>query len=629
MGKFLRVDLTRGKTIDEKLPRGLARNYIGGAGIGIRFLYDDVEPHADPFGPENELIIFTGPYQGTVAPTSGRFHITTKSPLTGLVGDANSGGHFGAYLKYAGYDGIVVRGRSPKPVYLSIDNGSAELRDASHLWGKNTLETETMLKEEIGDDRVKTCSIGPAGENQVLLSCIMNDLDRTAARGGNGAVMGSKNLKAISVRGNRRVEVADPEGLKEFSADLRKRILSSEAVRRVRTHGTVDAVAGCNDLGNLPTKNWLRNEFREGYEEISGDSVASKILVRAKACFSCPIGCGRYVKITKDGEELYSGGPEYESTAALGSLTMNSDLNSVAYANLLCNLYGMDTISVGNAVAFAMECYEKGLITPEQAGGLDLRWGNPEAEERLIEMIARKDGFLGRTLGQGVRKSAEIIGRGAEEFAVHVKGLELPMHEPRGAPGLALGYATSTRGACHLRTLSHAYEIWGQPFGLDLPKKVDRFAVEGKAKVLVKFQDLMSLMNSLVYCIFATEFNFTYNDWTNMLNAMTGWKMTYEETMRIGERIWNLQRLFNLREGATRKDDALPPRIMKHAVPFPDGKSRAVDYLEPMLDEYYEERGWDEQARPTKRKLAELGLYGKRTIPKRPKKLSRPRKRRR
>jgi len=629
MGKFLRVDLTRGKTIDEKLPRGLARNYIGGAGIGIRFLYDDVEPHADPLGPENELIIFTGPYQGTVAPTSGRFHITTKSPLTGLVGDANSGGHFGAYLKYAGYDGIVVRGRSPKPVYLSIDNGSAELRDASHLWGKNTLETETMLKEEIGDDRVKTCSIGPAGENQVLLSCIMNDLDRTAARGGNGAVMGSKNLKAISVRGNRRVEVADPEGLKELSADLRKRILSSEAVRRVRTHGTVDAVAGCNDLGNLPTKNWLRNEFKEGYEGISGESVRSKLLVRAKACFSCPIGCGRYVKIPRKDGEVYSGGPEYESTAALGSLTMNSDLNSVAYANLLCNLHGMDTISVGNAVAFAMECYEKGLITPEQAGGLDLRWGNPEAEERLIEMIARKDGFLGRTLSQGVRKSAEIIGRGAEEFAVHVKGLELPMHEPRGAPGLALGYATSTRGACHLRTLSHAYEIWGQPFGLDLPKKVDRFAVEGKAKLLVKFQDLMSLMNSLVYCIFATEFNFTYNDWTNMLNAMTGWKMTYEETMQVGERIWNLQRLFNLREGATRKDDTLPPRIMKHAVPFPDGKSRAVDYLEPMLDEYYEERGWDEQARPTKRKLAELGLYRKRTIPKRPKKLSRPRKRRR
>jgi len=611
MGKFLRVDLSRGKTVDEKLSRGLARNYVGGAGIGIRLLYDEVKPHADPLGPENELIIFTGPYQGTIAPTSGRFHITTKSPLTGLVGDANSGGHFGAYLKYAGYDGIVIRGRSPRPVYLSTDNGSAELREASHLWGKSTFETENMLKEEIGDDKIKICSIGPAGENLVLLSCIMNDLDRTAARTGNGAVMGSKNLKAITVRGDRRVEVAEPDKLKQVSGDLRKRILSSEAVARVRTHGTVDAVAGCNDLGNLPTKNWLRNEFKEGYENISGDSVTKKILVRVKACFSCPIGCGRFVKISKEGKELYSGGPEYESTAALGSLTMNSDLNSVAYANLLCNLHGMDTISVGNAVAFAMECYEKGLITPEQADGLDLQWGNPEAEEKLIEMIAKKEGFLGHTLSQGVRKAAQIIGHGAEEFAVHVKGLELPMHEPRGAPGLALGYATSTRGACHLRTLSHCYEIWGQPFGLDLPKGVERFAVGGKVKPLIMFQDLMSLMNSLVYCIFAAEFNFTYNDWTNMLNAATGWNVTYEQTMKVGERIWNLQKLFNIREGATRRDDTLPPRIMNHAVPFPDKKSRAAhDFgLETMIDDYYKQRGWDEEGRPTKRKLVDLGLY--------------------
>jgi aldehyde:ferredoxin oxidoreductase len=617
MGKFLRVDLSLGKTVDEKLPRGLAQRYIGGAGIGIRLLYDEVKPHLDPLGPENELIIFTGPYQGTIAPTSGRFHITTKSPLTGLVGDANSGGHFGAYLKYAGYDGIVVRGRSPKPVYLSIDDGKPELQDASHLWGKNTLETETMLKEEIGDDTIKICSIGPAGESLVRISCIMNDLDRTAARAGNGAVMGSKNLKAITVRGNRRVEAADPDKLKEVVTDLRKRIVSSEAVVRLRTHGTVDSVAGCNDLGNLPTKNWLRNEFKEGYETISGESVTRKILVRPKACFSCPIGCGRYVKISRDGKELYSGGPEYESTAALGSLCMNSDLNSVAYANLLCNLYGMDTISVGNAVAFAMECYEKGLITSEQANSLNLKWGNAEAEEKLIEMIAKREGFLGRTLAEGVRKAAEIIGNGAEEFAVHVKGLELPMHEPRGAPGLALGYATSTRGACHLRTLSHCWEIWGQPFGLDLPKEIDRFGIEGKVKPLIMFQDLMSLMNSLVYCIFATEFNYTYNDWVNILNAATGWKFTYKETMQVGERIWNLQRLFNLREGATRKDDALPPRIIKHAVPFPDGKSRAVNYLDPMLDDYYKQREWDEQGQPTKQKLAELGLFKKKTTTKR------------
>jgi len=608
MGRFLRVDLTQRKMRDEKLGKGLARDYVGGAGIGIRLLFDEVKPGTDPLNPENELIIFTGPYQGTMALTSGRFHVTTKSPLTGLVGDANSGGSFGARLKFAGYDGIVIRGRASKPLYLSINDGSAELLDAAHLWGKNTEDVERILKEDLGDDKITVCSIGLAGENLVRFSCIMNDLDRTAARAGNGAVMGSKNLKAIVVRGTQRVDVADPDRLREVVMDLRERIRNCKSVEIDRNYGTVAAIAPCNDLGNLPTKNWLRNEFKEGYEGISGESVRSKLLVRAKACFNCPIGCGRYVKIPRKDGEVYSGGPEYESTAALGSLCMNSNVESVAYANLLCNLYGMDTISVGNAVAFAMECYEKGLITRTQANGLNLDWGNAEAEERLIEMIAKREGFLGRILGEGVRKAADMIGKGADEYVVHVKGLEMPMHEPRGAPGLALGYATSTRGACHLRTLIHCYEIWGQSFGLDLPKSVDRYAVEGKVKPLVMLQNLISLMNSLVYCIFATEYDFTYNDWVNMLNATTGWGVTYEETMRIGERIWNLQKLFNIREGITRKDDTLPSRIIRQAVSFPDGNKRAVTYLEPMLDEYYRQRGWDEQGRPTSRKLGELGL---------------------
>lgn len=607
VGRFLRVDLTRGKAMDEKLSRGLAKNYVGGAGIGIRLLFDEVRPRIDPLSPENELMIFTGPYQGTIIPSSGRFHVTTKSPLTGLVGDANSGGHFGPHLKFAGYDGIVIRGRSPKPVYLSIDDGTADVRDADHLWGKNTAEVDKMLKEEIGDDKIRICSIGQAGENLVRFSCIMNDLDRTAARGGNGAVMGSKNLKAIAVRGDRRVEVADADRLQEVSGDVRKRIIETESVAIDRDYGTVAAIASCNDLGNLPTRNWLRNEFTEGYDNISGESVRKKLLVRAKACFSCPIGCGRFVKIPRDDGEVYSGGPEYESQASLGSLCMNSNLESVAYANLLCNLYGMDTISTGNVVAFAMECYEKGLITPEQTNRLKLEWGNPMAQEKLIEMIAKRES-IGRILSEGVRKAATLIGNGAEQFAIHVKGLEMPMHEPRGAPGLAVGYATSTRGACHLRTLIHCYEIWGQRFGLDLPKNVDRYAVEGKVKPLIMMQDMMSLINSLVYCIFATEYDFTYNDWVNMLNATTGWNMAYEDTMQIGERIWNLQKLFNIREGATRKDDTLPSRITGHPVLFPDGKRRAVDYLDQMIDEYYRQRGWDKEGRLMKRKLLNLGF---------------------
>ncbi len=608
IGRFVRINLTNSEVKAEQLNEELKRNYIGGAGIGARILYDEVPPKADPLGPENKLIVFSGPFQGAFLPSSGRFHIIAKSPATGIMGDANAGGHFGAYLKYSGYDGIVVEGASKEPVYVLIDNGTAEIRDAAHLWGKNVYETETAIKEDVGDEEIKICSIGLAGENLVKFAGVMNDLDRTAARTGLGAVMGSKKLKAIAVRGDFSVKVADPGKLEQLTLDLISRAKKNEDLMWEKQYGTIGSLGGCNDSGNLPTHNWLRNRFDEGAKNLDGFSNPPKTVeLGGKACFGCPEGCGRYSYFTSGPyKDNFSGGPEYETGSTLGSLLLIDDFEAMAYLNALCNLYGMDTISAGGVLAFAMECYEKGIITKEQTGGIDLTWGNGKAAAALLEKIAKRED-IGEIFAEGVKRAAEIIGSGSEEFAIHVKGLELPAHEPRAAPGLGLGYATSTRGACHLRTYIHAFEIWGATVGLPISEKADRFATEGKAAILIQFQNFMSLMNSFSYCSFIAGY-FDYTDWVNLLNATTGWNVKYEDLMKTGERIWNLQKAYNIREGGSRKDDTLPGRFYKVPLPHDPGKGRIMVDLDPMLDEYYGLRGWDKEGIPTKEKLLELGL---------------------
>jgi len=586
MGFVVDVNLSRDSIAWREIDEGVARRFVGGRGYGVKVVYEELEGGIDPLSEVNVLVFATGPLTGSMAPTSGRYSVVTKSPLTGTIFDANSGGFFGPAMKACGLDALILRGRASNPVYLNLTDQRAEVLSADEMWGKDTHETRGLLLKRHGADARVAC-IGPAGENLVKMAAIMNDDDRAAARGGVGAVMGSKNLKAIVVRGKARPSIADPDSfgfvVKECNKLLEQNPVTSKALPRF---GTAVLVNVMNEFNVLPSKNFQRPSFEEA-DGISGESIRKRALIRQRACFNCGIACGRVTRTAKEQGE----GPEYETAFALGSDCLVSDLDDLAEANYLCNKMGIDTISMGGTIAAAMELHEKGLLSEE------VHWGDGEKVKELVRLTAYRRG-LGDALAEGSRRLAEKFG--SPDSAIHVKGLELPAYDPRGSKGQGLAYATSNRGACHLRSYMVGIEVLG------FPKRIDRLSAINKAGLCIVQQNLFAAMDTLVLCRF-TSYALDEEYYSRLLSRATGISYRPEEFLVLGERIWNLERLFNLREGFTRKDDTLPKRFLEE--PHTEGSTKGqVVELELMLDEYYRFRGWDEEGRPSEGKLNQLGI---------------------
>jgi len=593
----LDVDLTDRRLRTQQLDERTERLFIGGKGLGAKILYDELKPRLDPLGPKNLLVFSTGPLTGTAAPSSGRWAVVTKSPLTGLFLDSQVGGFVGAQIKLAGYDAIVIRGAADSPVFLKVEDDQAEIASAEDLWGKGCLETEKTLKARLGNE-FKVGSIGPAGERLVRYACITFDLFRQAGRGGAGAVMGSKRLKALAVRGTKGLGYAEPEEFKEACRKAREVIRAHPFTPLRRRHGTPVWVNPVNAAGLLPTRNFRSGVFEQA-EEISGETMRERIVVKDGACFNCILPCWKHSRFSipgKQGLELV--GPEYETLALMGSNCGVGSLEAVAYGNLLCDDLGLDTISTGAAIAFAMECSERKLLSEDQAMGLRLSFGEAETEFDLIRLIAQRRG-LGGVLAEGVQTAARIIGKGSEAFAPHVKGMEIPGYDPRGAFGMGLAYATSDRGACHQRAWTVRAEIQG---GLG-----DRFSVEGRPKFVKETQDERAMCFSLVLCDFMP---LEVSSFIELLNTAAGFELTEPEYLRSGERIWNLTRAFNVREGASRPDDRLPSRFTEEPLPSGPASGQRVTpaMLGTMLDKYYTLRGWTPDGVPTREKMEELDL---------------------
>ncbi len=607
VGKILRVNLTKGATSVEELNEEFARDYIGGRGLGVKYLYDEIDPKVDPLDPGNKLIMVTGPMTGTGALAGGRYTAVTKSPLTGAIANSNSGGYFGAELKYAGYDMIILEGKAKTPVYLWIENDSIEIRKAKHLWGMETQQTtETILSET--DVEAKVACIGPAGENLVKFACIMNDNGRAAGRSGVGAVMGSKNLKAVAVRGTQGVTVADPEGFRAAVLDAIKEFHDPYMSEVLAQYGTSDVVEFSNEVGLLPTRNYQTGVF-EGASKIGGTVIAKYNLrgaAKTKACFGCPLACGRVTRVA-DGEFKGAGeGPEYETLGAFGSACGVDNPEAVIKANYICNRMGMDTISTGVTIACAMELFEKGYL-PEKKVGRKLAFGDGQAVVELVEKAARREGF-GNEIAEGSYRLATKYGH--PELSMSAKKLEFPSYDPRGGQGFALAYATSNRGGCHIRNEVHCVEFFGISL-MGIVKtgdNLDRFSTKGKPAVAKKIQDFYTMIDSSGICNFIIIGSPDANVFINLMEKGTGLDFGgLNGFLKTGERIYNIERLFNLKAGLTAKDDTLPKRMLTEPMPEGPGKGEVV-HLSEMLPEYYKLRGWTVKGVPSAKKLAELGI---------------------
>lgn len=606
MGKILRINLDNSAVSSEPLDEKVLRTYIGGSGLGAKYLLEECDPKTDPLGPDNPLIMMTGPFCGTRVPTSGRHAVVTKSPLTGIFAESDVGGTWGYDFKKTGYDGLIIKGRASKPVYIWIDDEGVEIRDAGGIWGKDTYEVDAILKEQLGEDANIT-SIGIGGENLVKFASIMTDGKdaRAAGRCGVGAVMGSKNIKAIVVKGTKSVEVQDDALLASSIKEVAPKVVAATA--GMNKFGTASGIIGHESYGNLCIGNWAVSRWPEGAEKISGQKMAETILVKNYRCKNCIIGCGRIVKIESGPYAGVDGaGPEFETLGTLGSLCLIDNLEAIAYANELCNRYGIDTISTGAVIAFAMEAFTKGIITEKDTDGIKLNFGSHEAMIKMVELIAKREG-IGKILSEGVKRAAETFGGLALEFALHVKGLEFPAHDPRAFNGLALSYATSNRGACHLAGFTHGFEraLALPELGYDGPH--DRLLTEGKGEFVAKMQNLSGLYDSLKLCKFMMSGGTPISKLVEWLNAITGWDVTFDELMKAGERMYNIKRLFNVKCGISRKDDTLPPRTLTLKR---QGEGITVNqpHLGKMLSDYYEYRGWTEEGIPSNDKLEELGL---------------------
>jgi aldehyde:ferredoxin oxidoreductase len=601
-GRILHVDLTAGKTRIEPLNEDYARKYIGGIGLGMRLWLDYSKAGVDPFSPENPLVLTTGPTAGTVWPTGGNGHaFVSKSPQSYGIAESKSHGSFGTELKRAGYDGVVFHGRAEKPVYVWIDDDSVQILDASHLWGKPPAETEDAIREELGDYYIRVAAIGPAGEKLVRIACIINDKSRAAGRCGLGAVMGSKNLKAIAVRGTKDVMVAKPDEFLELVKEFHER-MKGPATKKYRTLGTPENVLVHNALHCMPTRNYNNAHF-EGAEKVSGEYLNARYVAKVIGCSSCAMRC-EHICVVNEGP--YKGAMarvEYEPLWAMGPYCGIDRLDAVIKGCELCNYYGMDSISAGVIVAFAMDCFENGILTVKDLDGIEARFGNHEAMLKLIEKIGKREG-IGNILAEGVKIAAEKIGKGAEKLAQHIKGVEVTGYDLRCLKTAALGYAVSFRGADHNRHGAYAFDVKG---------KFNRLKYEkGRAKAVKDIEDLYTIIDSLIICKFSRGTYYKeFEDLAKVYTLITGWETTPEEMRLKGERINNLARVINVREGFSRKDDTLPWKVMN--VPVPDeGPSKGAyvsqEELDLMLDDYYEVRGWTKDGIPTPQKLKELGM---------------------
>lgn len=607
MGKILRVNLSDGTTSDFAVDPGTAQNYIGGAGFISRLLFDEVPAGTNPLGPDNKLIFMTGPVTGTRFPTSGRFVVGSKSPQTGLLTTATSSGFWGVELKKTGYDGIVFEGKSPKPVYLEMTDAGVSLKDASDIWGRDTYETQSALKEKLGKKRARVACIGSAGEKLAPTSCIINDEGRAAGRGGLGAVMGSKNLKAVACLGTQKIEVAADEFLVMMTKEVVKGVEEDPFAGFFTKWGTAMSMDMSWAAGDVPTKNWQQGTWEDGepYTRIGGARMAESILKpHAGACYNCPIRCCRWVEIP-EGRFKYEGpGAEYETLGAFGSMLLIDDLKAINWMGEMCNKAGLDTISAGATLAWAMEAFEKGAITKTDTGGIELTWGNVDAALEMLDKMCRVEGF-GAILAQGSRQAAQKVGQGSEQYAIQVKGLEVPMHDPRCFFSLAVNYATGTRGACHVQGGSYMVELAVINPEAGLHYKQGRHDKKGKGLAAKVSQDMANVVNSTAICMFA-GMAIPPSMMGLLLGITAGLGHNAATILQAGERIVNLQRAFSCREGLSRKDDILPKRLL---TPLPDGGAagKAAD-LEFQLNEYYALRGWDENGIPKRDRLTWLGL---------------------
>lgn len=610
--KILRVNLTKGTVSNEPLNMAWAAQYLGSRGLASKYLSEEIDPKVDPLSADNKIIWATGPLTGTMASTGGRYVVVTKGPLTGAIACSNSGGYWGAELKMAGWDMVIFEGKSPKPVYLCIEDDKAELRDAAHLWGKSVWETEALIKTSHQDPLTRISSIGLSGENQVLFAAVVNDLHRAAGRSGVGAVMGSKNLKAIAVRGTKGVgNIHNPKAFMQVTAE-KKRILAENAVtgQGLPTYGTQVLMNVINEMGALPTRNHRDVAF-ESARDISAEAMAEPRktdgkpqLVTNQACFGCTIACGRISKIDEthfsvQNKPQYwgaSGGLEYEAAWALGAANGVKDLEALQYAYIICNEQGMDPISFGATVGAAMELFEMGVLSKEQIG-IEAPFGSAKALCELAELTARGEGF-GKEIGQGSKRLCSKYGH--PELSMSVKGQEFPAYDSRGIQGMGLAYATSNRGACHLRGYTVASEVLG------IPVKTDPLSAEGKPELVMAFQDATASFDSAGICIF-TSFAWSLSDIQPQIAAACGDEFTMDNLNQIGERIWNMERDFNNRAGFAAKDDSLPPRLLKEAAKQGPAKG-LVSKLPEMLPKYYEIRGWDADGQLKKETRTRLGL---------------------
>ncbi|MFH0846970.1 MAG: aldehyde ferredoxin oxidoreductase family protein [Chloroflexota bacterium] len=609
-GKILRVNLSTGTISTETLDEKFCRKYIGGAGFIAYYLMRELKAGTDPLGPANKLLFMCGPMTGLPVSGGGRNCVGCKSPLTGGFAKSEVGGFWGAELRHAGFDGAIIEGKASSPVYLWIHDGEAQLRDAKKLWGKSTKETEESIRQELGDSRIRLATIGPAGENLVRFACVINDLKEAAGRGGTGAVMGSKNLKAIAVRGTKIPEIANPDGLADFRQWLQdnRKLWAGSAEYGTGQTGQMMAMAA---ISNVPVRNFRDGEF-PGIEKITAGAIKDTVRVGMEGCYACVVRCKKMVKI----DEPYKvdpdyGGPEYETLAALGSTCGIDDLKAICKGNELCEAYSLDTISTGVTIAFAMECYENGILTSRDTGGIDLKFGNVQAMLKAIELIARREG-IGDILADGTRMASQKIGKGSAKFAMHGKGLEVPMHDPRPKRGLGIGYVVNPQGADHCMNLHDtAYTSSNptldnlHPFGVLDPLPADDLSPK-KVEMFRYVQGFRLISDSLVMCMFVP---FSPEQYVSLLKTVTGWDTGLIELLRVSERTLTLARMFNLREGMTAADDKLPDRYFQ---PHVGGASANKRYdpkvLEKAKNYYYRIMGWDEQGVPTPETLQALDI---------------------
>lgn len=607
-GKILEVNLTKGTITQRQSNEEYFRKYLGGSGYGARLLYDEFDYNADPFSADNPIIFMNGLLTGLPIPTAAKSSFVTKSPLTGIWGEATVGGHFGPEVKRCGYDGIIITGKSERLVYLWITDEKAELCSAEDLMGKDIVDTSKAIKAKTHEKAVTAC-IGPAGErlNKIAGIMIGDEAIRAAGRCGIGAVMGSKNLKAIAAKGTLTPDIKDREKLKELLKEFIP--VLQKGSKGLYDFGTAGGVQGVESNGDLPIKNWTLGDWAEGAAKTCGQYMEDQgIIVSHHACYSCPIRCGKSARVEVG---PYAGSvnhaPEYETCAAFGANILNDDIKYLVAANDLCNRYGLDTIDAGNAVAMAIECYENGLITKEDTDGLELTWGNGPAVLELLRKIAYREG-IGEAFADGVVNAAKKVGGIAEEYAIHVKGLSFAFHDPRAFTSMAANYATANRGACHLEGLTYFAESGAFPpelIGFDKP--IAKRSDDNKAELAIKMQDFMETFNALGLCKFLIRGKTSPGSIAQWIQAVTGWDMTAEEMMHIGERLHNLKRMYNVRLGISRKDDKLPPRLASH-----DRRTGSAGGILPhmgkILSEYYTIRGWSEEGIPTEEKLAQLQL---------------------